>query len=447
MRIAIIGAGYVGLVTGTCFADWGWHVTCVDKNENKISQLKNGDIPIYEPGLEELVEHNIQRKTLNFTTSTEEAISNADAVFIAVGTPMEKSTGRADLKYVFAAVEEVARAAKSNLILVTKSTVPVGTAEKLKELIAGLKLKVEIEVASNPEFLREGSAVRDFMEPDRVVIGAETTRAKTTLQRLYASLAQKSVPVLVTDCATAELIKYAANTYLATRIAFINEVADIAEKLGADIGLVSKGMGLDHRIGETFLATGPGYGGSCFPKDTEALIAISEDAGCRSRIVEAVVEANYERKKNLANRVKKALGGKLSGKKIAVLGLTFKAHTDDMRDSPSLDLIPALLAEGAAVTAHDPAGMEAARTLLPAGVNYAADIISAVSGADAVVILTEWPEFRTVEIAELRNALKQPLMIDFRNMFDPSFMAEHGFTYHSVGRMTVMPERKIALVK
>lgn len=437
MRIAIVGAGYVGLVSGACFAEFGVDVCIVDTDASKIDALRQGRIPIYEPGLEKLVEENARDGRLTFTTELAEAVRGAEAVFLAVGTPSRRGDGHADLSYVYAAAEQVAQAAQGPLVLVTKSTVPVGTGREVQAIVRRTRPELSIEVASNPEFLREGSAIGDFMRPDRVVIGTMEgeggERALAVLRRLYRPLNLIEVPILAARIETAELIKYAANAFLAVKITFINEIADLCEKVGADVHDVARGIGLDGRIGRKFLHPGPGYGGSCFPKDTLALVKTAQQVGAPTRIVEAVVEINDRRKKQMAERVIAACGGSVKGKTIAVLGLTFKPNTDDMRDSPSLDIIPALQAAGAKIRAFDPAGIEEAKKHLK-DVDYCDGPYHAMDGADAVVLITEWDEFRALDFRRIKELLKSPVFIDLRNVYRPASMAEQGFAYHSIGR-------------
>lgn len=441
MKIAVIGTGYVGLVAGACLADIGWKVVCVDKDTRKISLLEKGDMPIYEPGLEEVVRRAVAAGNLSFTTKLPEAVKGAEAVFIGVGTPTEQGTDRADLTYVFAAAEEVARAASGPLLMATKSTVPVGTAAALRQRVADIAPDKAIEIASNPEFLREGAAVQDFMKPDRIVIGVESEGAAAVLKKIYSPLVSQGAALLVTDCVSAEMIKYAANAFLATKIAFINEMADVAEKVGADIAQVARGMGMDRRISPHFLSAGPGFGGSCFPKDTRALAATARDAGAPSRIVETVVESNTIRKEAVVQKILRAMGGSVQGKRIAVLGLTFKANTDDMRESPSLVIIPALMRDGAHIAAFDPEGMEEAKHLLPKGVEYAASAYDAVRDADAVVVLTEWDMFRTLSLKKMRELVRTPLLVDMRNLYDPERVGGEGFDYISAGRPALVGGR------
>jgi UDPglucose 6-dehydrogenase len=438
MRIAMLGAGYVGLVSGACFAEFGVEVRLMDTDAAKVASLREGRIPIYEPRLDRLVEDNAREGRLRFTTDLAEAMDGADAVFLAVGTPSRRGDGHADLSYVFAAAEQVARAATGPLVLVTKSTVPVGTGRKVREVVRAARPDLAIEVASNPEFLREGSAIGDFMRPDRVVIGTEEgpggERALAALKRLYRPLYLIETPILATSIETAELIKYAANAFLAMKVTFINEIADLCERVGADVHGVARGMGLDGRIGRKFLHAGPGYGGSCFPKDTLALARTAEDAGSPVRLVETTIAVNEARKAAMAARVVSALGGSVAGKTIAVFGLTFKPETDDMRDAPSLSVLPPLAEAGAKLRAFDPAGTAYARQLLPRGIEYAANALDAAEGADALVLLTEWNEFRALSPARLRDAMRGDVLLDFRNVYDPEAMRAAGFRYHSIGR-------------
>ena len=434
----MLGAGYVGLVSGACFAEFGVEVCLVDTDAAKVAALREGRVPIYEPGLDRLVEENAREGRLRFTTDLGEAMAGADAVFLAVGTPSRRGDGHADLTYVFTAAEQVARAATGPLVLVTKSTVPVGTGRRVREIVRAARPDLSIEVASNPEFLREGSAIGDFMRPDRVVIGTEPgpggERALAVLKRLYRPLYLLETPIVATSVETAELTKYAANAFLAMKVTFINEIADLCERVGADVHGVARGMGLDGRIGRKFLHAGPGYGGSCFPKDTLALARTAQDAGSPVRLVETTIEVNEKRKAAMAERVVSALGGSVAGKTVAVFGLTFKPGTDDMRDAPSLSVLPPLAAAGAKLRAFDPAGIAYARQLLPAGVEYAANALDAAEGADALVLLTEWNEFRALSPARLRRAMRGNVLLDFRNVYDPEAMRAAGFRYHSIGR-------------
>jgi len=433
MRVAIVGTGYVGLVSGACFAHFGHDVVCIDKDESKIERLGRGEIPIFEPGLDALVAENVSAKRLAFTTDLKSAIPEADAVFIAVGTPSRRGDGHADLTYVYAAAEEIAAEMKGYTVVVTKSTVPVGTGAEVEAIIRRVRPDAEFSVVSNPEFLREGAAIDDFKRPDRIVVGAEDEPAREVMRELYRPLFINETPIVFTNRATSELIKYAANAFLATKITFINEMADLCEKVGANVQEVARGIGLDGRIGPKFLHAGPGYGVSCFPKDTLALVKTAQAAGAPTRIVEAVVEINARRKLQMADRVIAACGGSVNGKTIAVLGLTFKPNTDDMRDSPSLDIVPALQEAGATVRAFDPAGVEEAKKLL-SNVTYCDGPYHAMDGADAVVLVTEWDEFRALDFRRVKELLNSPVFIDLRNVYRPAYMREHGFAYHSIGR-------------
>ncbi len=440
MRIAVIGTGYVGLVSGACFSEFGVDVTCVDTDAAKIARLENGEMPIYEPGLDQVVATNAAAGRLKFTTDLAGAVKEADAVFIAVGTPSRRGDGHADLTYVFAAAEEIAAALTGYTVVVTKSTVPVGTGRKVAEIVRRKRPDAQFDVASNPEFLREGSAIQDFMRPDRVVIGAESERARAAMRELYRPLYLIETPILFTALETAELIKYAANGFLATKIAFINEVADLCEKVGADVQDVARGIGLDGRIGRKFLHAGPGFGGSCFPKDCLALVRTAQEAGAPLRIVETVVSGNDRRKERMAERVVAALGGSVKGRTVACLGLTFKPNTDDMRESPSLAIVPALIAAGASVRGFDPEGTNEAKKLLP-GVTFCASAYEAMEGAHALVIITEWNEFRALDLARVKALLKTPTIVDLRNIYKPADMAEAGFFYFSIGREPAAPSR------
>jgi UDPglucose 6-dehydrogenase len=433
MRVAMIGTGYVGLVSGACFADFGHHVTCVDKDAGKIDALHRGVMPIYEPGLDDLVETNVKAGRLEFTTDLKEPVSKADAVFIAVGTPSRRGDGHADLTYVYAAAKEIAAALDGFTVVVTKSTVPVGTGDEVERIIRENNPNADCAVVSNPEFLREGAAIRDFKHPDRIVVGTEQERAKEAMNELYRPLYLNQAPILFTGRRTAELIKYAANAFLATKITFINEVADLCERVGADVQQVARGIGLDNRIGGKFLHAGPGYGGSCFPKDTLALIKTGQDYDAPIRIVETVAAVNDTRKRAMARKVSAALGGNIRGKTIAVLGLTFKPNTDDMRDAPSINIITALNDMGAQVKAYDPIGMDQARSMLT-GVTYTEDAYSCAQGADALVIVTEWEQFRALDLNRLKSAMASPIVVDLRNVYRPEEMKKYGFTYSSVGR-------------
>ena len=433
MRVAMIGTGYVGLVSGTCFSEFGVNVICVDKDAGKIDRLRQGTIPIFEPGLEELVKNNVEGGRLTFTTNLKEAVAGVDAVFIAVGTPTRKDDGHADLTYVHNAAKEIALAMDHYTVVVTKSTVPVGTGREVENIIRKARPEAEFDVVSNPEFLREGSAINDFMRPDRVVIGAESDRAREVMRKLYRALYLIETPILYTNLETSELIKYAANAFLATKITFINEVADLCEKVGADVHDVAKGIGLDGRIGKKFLHPGPGYGGSCFPKDTLALTKTAQDYNSPIRIVETVAEVNDQRKVRMAMKVIAACGGTVRGKTIAILGLTFKPNTDDMRESPSLEIIPSLQTAGATVRVYDPEGMHEAEKLLTGAV-FCKDAYDAMTGADAVAILTEWNQFRNLDLKRMKTLLKSPVMVDMRNIYVPADMAAAGFNYSCIGR-------------
>ncbi|HWI29808.1 MAG TPA: UDP-glucose/GDP-mannose dehydrogenase family protein [Stellaceae bacterium] len=438
MRIAMIGTGYVGLVSGACFSEFGVSVTCVDKDVEKIARLTRGEIPIYEPGLDQIVDSNARAGRLSFTTDLAAAVAGADAVFIAVGTPSRRGDGHADLSYVFGAAEEIARALTGYAVVVTKSTVPVGTGRRVAEIIRKTRPDAQFDMVSNPEFLREGSAIQDFMRPDRVVIGAETERAREIMRELYRPLYLIETPLIFTAIETAELTKYAANSFLAAKISFINEIADLCEVLGADVQDVAKGIGLDGRIGRKFLHAGPGYGGSCFPKDCLALVRTAQEAGSPVSLVETTVKVNDTRKERMAARVIRACGGSVQGKTIAVLGLTFKPNTDDMRDSPSLTIIPALRQAGATIRAFDPEGLNEAKKLLE-GVEFCGGAYDAMNGADALVIVTEWNEFRALDLKRVKSLLRSPTVIDLRNIYKPADMAEAGFYYFSIGRRSVEP--------
>ncbi|QDP18855.1 UDP-glucose dehydrogenase family protein [Sphingomonas xanthus] len=433
MRIAMIGTGYVGLVSGTCLADFGHHVTCVDKDQCKIDGLLAGRMPIWEPGLEALVKANVERGRLAFTTDLASAVADAGAVFIAVGTPSRRGDGHADLSYVFAAVEELAGLIDRPIVVVTKSTVPVGTGDRIAALLEEQGAPVGVSVASNPEFLREGAAIADFKHPDRILVGAEDERAREVLAEIYRPLFLNRAPLLFTSRRTAELTKYAANAFLATKISFINEMADLCEAVGADVQDLARGIGLDNRIGPKFLHAGPGYGGSCFPKDTLALLKTAEDAGIRQRIVSTVVEVNDDRKDAMAGRVREAVGGDLAGKRIGVLGLTFKPNTDDMRDAPSIPLVKGLVAGGASVIAFDPVGREQAEPLL-GEIDYADNAEAVADGADALVIVTEWDEFRALNLKELAGRMRGRMLVDLRNIYDRAEAEAAGLEYQGVGR-------------
>ena len=433
MRIAMIGTGYVGLVSGTCLADFGHHVTCVDKDGAKIDGLLAGRMPIWEPGLEALVKSNVDRGRLEFTTDLGKAVEGAEAVFIAVGTPSRRGDGHADLSFVFAAIEELAGLLRGPAVVVTKSTVPVGTGDKIAALLKEKGAPEGVSVASNPEFLREGAAIADFKHPDRILVGADDDRARECLAEIYRPLFLNRAPMLFTSRRTAELTKYAANAFLATKISFINEMADLCEAVDADVQDLARGIGLDNRIGPKFLHAGPGYGGSCFPKDTLALLRTAEEAGIKQRIVSTVVEVNDSRKLAMADRVKQAVGGSVEGKRIGVLGLTFKPNTDDMRDAPSIPLVQGLLAGGAVVAAFDPVGREQAEPLLP-GITFAGSAEEVADGADALVIVTEWDEFRALDLAELAKRMRGKVLVDLRNIYDRGEAREAGLAYYGIGR-------------
>ncbi len=433
MRVAMIGTGYVGLVSGACFADFGHEVTCVDKDKGKIAALAKGEVPIYEPGLTDLVAANARAGRLKFTTDLSGAVAGADAVFIAVGTPSRRGDGHADLSYVFDATREIAAALKGFMVVITKSTVPVGTGDEVERIIRETHAEAECAVVSNPEFLREGAAIQDFKHPDRIVVGTEDARAREVMTEIYRPLYLNRSPILFTGRRTAELIKYAANAFLATKITFINEIADLAEKVGADVQEVARGIGLDNRIGSEFLHAGPGFGGSCFPKDSVALIKTGQDYEAPLRIVEAVVAVNDARKRAMARKVANALGGELCGLTVAVLGLTFKPNTDDMRDSPSIPLVTALQDLGAKVRAFDPVGMEQAKPLM-AGVTFCKDAYSCAEGASALVIVTEWEQFRALDFKRLKTVMARPVLVDLRNIYSPEEIASHGFDYEGIGR-------------
>jgi UDPglucose 6-dehydrogenase len=433
MRIAMIGAGYVGLVSGACFSEFGHHVTCVDQDELKIGRLRRNEIPIYEPGLDVLVARNAAAGRLKFERDLSAAVGDSDLVFIAVGTPSRRGDGHADLTYVREAAKQIAHAMRGYTVVVTKSTVPVGTGREVAEIIRANNPKADFDVVSNPEFLREGSAIDDFMRPNRVVIGAESERARAKMRELYRPLYLIETPILFTGLETAELVKYAANGFLAMKISFINQIADLCEKVGADVHDVARGVGLDGRIGQKFLHPGPGYGGSCFPKDTRALVEIARLAGAPLSLIEATAEFNEARKLKMADRIVAALGGTAAGKVIALLGLTFKPNTDDMREAPSLAIAPALIQAGAEVRAHDPEGMAEAKKLVPEML-YCADPYAAMTGADAVVFLTEWNSYRALDLSRMKACLRQPVVVDLRNIYRPAEMRAAGFHYSSIGR-------------
>lgn len=434
MRVTMIGGGYVGLVSGACFAQFGMNVVVVESDATKLAALQNGDIPIFEPGLDNLVADNVAAGRLSFTGDLDAALDGAEVVFIAVGTPTRRGDGHADLTYVYQAADQVARRLSGYAVIVTKSTVPVGTGRRVAEIVREARPDLDFDVASNPEFLREGNAIGDFMRPDRVVIGVESARAEAVLRALYRPLFLIETPIVVTSIETAELTKYAANSFLAMKVTFINEVADLCEKVGADVHDVARGMGLDNRIGRKFLHAGPGFGGSCFPKDTLAMARIGQDAGAPQRLVETVVTVNDARKSSMARRVTAACGGSVRGKKIAIWGLTFKPETDDMRDAPSIPVVSRLVEEGAEVTAFDPEGMEQAKRHLPAGVTYADNEIAAVTGADALVVLTEWNIFRAASPTRLKTLMRGDVVVDLRNIFDPEAMRAADLRYSAIGR-------------
>ena len=433
MHVTMIGAGYVGLVSGACFADFGHTVTCIDKDAGKIERLRAGGIPIFEPGLDMLVASNVKAGRLFFDTDAAEAVRKSDAVFIAVGTPSRRGDGHADLSYVYAAAEEIAELMDGFTVVVTKSTVPVGTGDEIEKIIRAKRPDAQFAVVSNPEFLREGAAIEDFKRPDRVVVGVEDERARPVMTELYRPLFLNETPILFTGRRTSELIKYAANAFLAMKITFINEMADLCEAVGADVQQVARGIGLDKRIGGKFLHAGPGYGGSCFPKDTLALVRTASDAGSPVRLIETTVEVNDDRKKAMAGKVSAALDGDLVGKTVGVLGLTFKPNTDDMRDAPSLDIVPALQALGAKIQAFDPEGAHEARQLLP-DVDFKDDPYGAAQGADVLVIITEWDQFRALDLHRVKEIMKAPVLVDLRNIYRPDEVRSRGFKYASIGR-------------
>lgn len=434
MKIVMVGSGYVGLVSGACFADFGHDVVCVDKHEGKIAALKRGEIPIFEPGLAEIVRGNVAANRLSFTTELSGAVAGADAVFIAVGTPSRRGDGFADLSYVYAAAREIAGALNGYSVIVTKSTVPVGTGDEVERIIRELRPDLSFAVVSNPEFLREGAAIADFKRPDRIVIGTDDPRAQQVMADIYRPLYLNSAPILNTSRRTAELTKYAANAFLATKITFINEMADLCEQVGANVQDVARGMGLDNRIGGKFLHAGPGYGGSCFPKDTLALIKTAQDHGSPSRIVETVAAVNDQRKRAMARKVVAVCGGSVRGKTIAILGLTFKPDTDDMRDAPSLSVVTALLDAGATIRAYDPEGMEQAKGMLPAEVGYCSNAYECVTGADAAVIVTEWNIFRALDLDRVKTLMAHPVLVDLRNVYRADQVRAKGFVYADIGR-------------
>lgn len=437
MRIAVVGGGYVGLVSGACFAEFGNEVAVVESDKTKLEALLDGRLPIYEPGLDKLVDENVAAGRLSFGNDLAKAVDGAEIVFIAVGTPSRRGDGHADLTYVYAAVEAVADVLKQPTVVVTKSTVPVGTGRKVAEILARKRPDLPVNVASNPEFLREGNAIGDFMRPDRVVIGCETEFARAALRQLYRPLYLIEAPIVFTSIETAELTKYAANAFLAMKVTFINEMADLCERVGANVQDVSRGIGLDGRIGRKFLHAGPGFGGSCFPKDTLALSRIAQDAGAPTRLIETVVAVNDARKSNMAMRVIQAAGGSVRGKTVALLGLTFKPETDDMRDAPSISIASRLAGEGAILRAFDPEGIEQARPVMPKETVYCTSALDAAQGADVLVLITEWNEFRAITPAQLTQAMAGRVVVDLRNVYEPAAMQAAGFAYHSVGRPTV----------
>jgi UDPglucose 6-dehydrogenase len=438
MRIAMVGTGYVGLVSGTCFAEFGIDVTCVDKDKNKIKRLQKGEVPIYEPGLEDLLARQIKGKRISFTTDITDAVAGADAVFIAVGTPPRAGDGHADLSFVYQAAKEIAEAMTGYTVIVTKSTVPVGTAREVERIVRETRPDADFDVASNPEFLREGAAVNDFMRPDRVVVGTSSPRAQAVMREIYRPLFINETPIVFSKRETAEIIKYAANAFLATKITFINEIADLCEKAGGDVQQVAKALGLDGRIGSKFLHAGPGYGGSCFPKDTLALTQTGQLLGAPQRIVETVVQVNADRQRAMADRVIEACGGDVRGKRIGVLGVAFKPQTDDVREAPSLVIIPALQEAGASIAAFDPAAMEQAQQHLE-NIDWKKDPYDVAARADAVVIITEWNEFRALDLERLGAAMKEKRLIDLRNVYKVEDMQDSGFHYISIGRGEVRP--------
>ncbi|GLQ07710.1 UDP-glucose dehydrogenase family protein [Sneathiella chinensis] len=433
MRIAMIGTGYVGLVSGTCFSEFGHDVICVDKDHSKIDALRQGEIPIFEPGLKTLVRKNVDAGRLTFGTDLGAAVRSADAVFIGVGTPSRRGDGQADLTFVFEAAREIAAAIEGYTVVVTKSTVPVGTGRQVQDLIASLCDRDMFDVVSNPEFLREGAAIEDFMRPDRVVVGTSSEKARQVMEAIYRPLSLIQTPILFTSLESSELTKYAGNAFLATKITFINEIANLCEKVGADVHDVARGIGLDGRIGPKFLHPGPGFGGSCFPKDTRALLETSRMVETPLRIVDAVIDINENRKLEMAEKVIAACGGDVDGKKIAVLGLTFKPNTDDMRESPSLDILPKLQAHGARIHAYDPEGMKEAALLLT-DINFCDNAYQTLDNADALVIITEWNEFRALDLDRVKQSMKTPVMVDLRNVYEPDLMVERGFSYTCIGR-------------
>ncbi|MEQ9490812.1 MAG: UDP-glucose/GDP-mannose dehydrogenase family protein [Alphaproteobacteria bacterium] len=433
MRLAMIGTGYVGLVSGACFAEFGHDVICVDIDQSKIDRLNAGEIPIYEPGLEDLVHRNAEQGRLSFSMDLSTSMKDCDLAFIAVGTPPRPEDGHADLRYVYQAARDIANAAGQYTVIVDKSTVPVGTAREVMAIVAEANPKADIDVVSNPEFLREGAAIEDFMHPDRVVVGADSERARRVMRDLYAPMLDKGIPILITGIESAEIIKYATNAFLATKVTFINELADLCDKVGGNIDQVARGLGLDDRIGPKFLRAGPGYGGSCFPKDTLALVKTAATVGAPIRIVETVVARNDQRKRDMAERIARAVGGSVSGLTIGILGLTFKPDTDDMRDSPAIDIVRELEAKGATLQVYDPEGMEQAKPLMP-DVEWKKNGYEVADGADALVLVTEWREFSELDFDRILASMKRPVFVDLRNLFNPERMQQAGFEYYSIGR-------------
>jgi UDPglucose 6-dehydrogenase len=433
MHIAVIGTGYVGLVSGTCFSEFGHDVICIDTDAEKIDSLNAGEVPIFEPGLQAMIEKNSRSGYLKFGTDLQTAVAGADAVFIAVGTPSRRGDGQADLTYVYAAAKEIAAALTGYTVVVTKSTVPVGTGREVERILRETNPEADFDVVSNPEFLREGAAIEDFMRPDRVIVGTTEPRAQEVMSAIYRPLSLFQTPLVFTSLESSELTKYAGNAFLAMKITFINEIADLCDKVGADVHDVARGIGLDRRIGAKFLHPGPGFGGSCFPKDTRALYQTSVEAEAPLRIVDTVIDINEKRKMDMAARVIDACGGSVEGKEIAILGLTFKPNTDDMRESPSLDILPALVKAGATIRAYDPEGMDEARKLLD-NVEFCESSYATIDGADALVIITEWNEFRALDLKRVKSLMKSPVMVDLRNIYEPHDMKQKGFTYRSIGR-------------
>ena len=434
MEVVMVGTGYVGLVSGSCFAEFGANVVCIDSDSAKIEQLKEGKIPIFEPGLDELVKKNMEQGKLIFSTSLEEFVPTADLVFIAVGTPTRRGNGMADLRYVFESAKQIAASLQGYTVIVDKSTVPVGTARKVREIIESENPNADFDVASNPEFLREGAAISDFMRPDRVVIGVESEKAKNKLTELYRPLNLRETPILISNLESAELIKYASNAFLATKISFINEIANLCETLGADVHDIAKGMGMDRRIGPKFLHPGPGYGGSCFPKDTRALLSFAEENGHELGIVRATIEANNNQLAKMSEKIKSALDLSNNNQKVAVLGLTFKPETDDIRESPSLSLLPDLVRAGVTIKAHDPQGLDAAKQVLPSDIIFCENMLSAIKGSDAIILLTEWNEYRGLDLNMLRRIMQGNVFIDLRNIYERETVESYGFSYFCVGR-------------